>query len=105
MAEGQRAETERNAFLRRLDSAQEEERRRLSRELHDEVGQHLTALGLGLRAMSDLAPVGSELAQRAAQLREMAGRLGQELHAVAVRLRPRVLDDFGLDAALTSYAE
>jgi PAS domain S-box-containing protein len=105
LAERERSERDRNDLLRMLAVAQEEERRRLSRELHDEVGQHLTALGLGLRAMSDLAPVGSELAQRAAQLREMAGRLGQELHAVAVRLRPRVLDDFGLETALTSYAE
>jgi PAS domain S-box-containing protein len=105
LAERERSERDRNDLLRMLAIAQEEERRRLSRELHDEVGQHLTALGLGLRAMSDLAPVGSELAQRATELREMAGRLGQELHAVAVRLRPRVLDDFGLEAALTSYAE
>jgi signal transduction histidine kinase len=105
LAEQERSERDRNDLLRMLAIAQEEERRRLSRELHDEVGQHLTALGLELRMMSELAPAGSELADRAAQLREMASRLGHELHSIAVRLRPRALDDFGLEAALTSYAE
>jgi signal transduction histidine kinase len=105
LAERERSERDRNELLGILANAQEEERRRLSRELHDEVGQHLTGLALGLRTMSDLAPADSELAHRATQLREVASRLGHELHTLAVRLRPRALDDFGLEAALTSYAE
>ena len=103
MAEGQRAETERNAFLRRLDSAQEDERRRLSRDLHDEVGQHLTALGLGLQALSNVAPPGSEVDRRAEELRGLADVLSRELHGIALRLRPKALDDFGLEAALDAY--
>ena len=105
LAERERAERERNELLLQLGVAQEEERRRLSRDLHDEVGQHLTALGLGLQALSDVVPAGSEVDRRAAQLRELAGTLGRELHALAVRVRPKVLDDFGLIAALTSFAE
>lgn len=100
-----RAVAEREALRHQLLQAEEEERRRLSRELHDEAGQHLTALGLGLQALSDIAVAGSEVDRRATQLRELASTLGRELHAIAVRLRPKVLDDFGLEAALTSYAE
>lgn len=104
-AERERAEADRNALLRKLNLAQEEERRRLSRELHDEAGQHLTLLGLGLQALSDVAPPGSEIDRRAEQLRGLAATLGGELHGIALRLRPKALDDFGLEAALSSYAE
>jgi signal transduction histidine kinase len=95
----------RTALRRQLTLAEEDERRRLARELHDEVGQHLTALGLGLQALSDVAPPGSDVDRRATQLRGLTDTLGRELHALAVRLRPRALDDFGLEAALQSYAE
>jgi signal transduction histidine kinase len=97
--------TTRTALRRQLTLAEEDERRRLARELHDEVGQHLTALGLGLQALSDVAPPGSDVDRRATQLRGLTDTLGRELHALAVRLRPRALDDFGLEAALQSYAE
>ena len=100
-----RAFAERDTLRHRLLQAEEDERRRLSRELHDEAGQHLTALGLGLQALSDIAVAGSEVDRRATQLRELASTLGRELHDIAVRLRPRALDDFGLEAALTAYAE
>ena len=103
--EGVRALAERDALRRQLVQAEEEERRRLSRELHDEAGQHLTALGLGLQALSDIAAAGSEVDRRATQLRELASTLGRDLHAIAVRLRPKALDDFGLEAALATYAE
>src|SRR5437764_1104461 len=53
----------------------------------------------------DSAPPGSDVDRRAAQLRGLTDTLGRELHALAVRLRPRALDDFGLEAALQSYAE
>jgi signal transduction histidine kinase len=99
------AAEERDALRRQLLQAEEDERRRLSRELHDEVGQHLTALGLGLQALSDVTAPGSEADRRAAQLRELVSTMGRELHALAVRLRPKALDDFGLEAALTAYAE
>ena len=105
MAERERGEAERNALLRQLDLGQEEERRRLSRELHDEAGQHLAALTLGLQELSQLSPPGSDIDMRAAKLRELSATLGHELHEIAVRLRPKALDDFGLEAALSSYAE
>jgi signal transduction histidine kinase len=100
-----RAEAERDTLRARLVQAEDDERRRLARELHDEASQHLTSLGLGLKALSDVAPPGSEIDQRADELRALVDSLGKELHAVAVRLRPRALDDFGLEAALRSYVE
>jgi len=96
---------ERNELLKSLALAQEEERRKLSRDLHDQVGQHLTALGLGLKSMSNLVSRGSEADRRARQLQKLTTSLGRELHAIAVQLRPKTLDDFGLGAALTGYVE
>jgi signal transduction histidine kinase len=104
-AEQARAAAQRDALRRQLAQAEEDERRRLSRELHDEAGQHLTALGLGLQALSDLTQADSEVERLALQLRDLTNVLGRELHAIAVRLRPKALDDFGLDAALAAYAE
>ena len=101
----ERAEIDRDATLVRLALAGEEERKRLSRELHDEVGQRLTALLLGLRRIIDVAGVGSEVDERAKELHLLAQRLGADLHGVAVRLRPKALDDFGVEAALASYTK
>lgn len=104
LAERERAARYRNELLRRLSVAQEEERGRLARDLHDEAGQHLTALSLGLQALVDVAPAGSDVHARATQLSALTTTLGRELHALAVQLRPKALDDFGLAAALASYA-
>ena len=90
---------------RRLIEAEETERQRLARELHDEAGQHLTALGLGLRSLSDIVAPGSEADRRAVQLREIVETMSRELHAIAVRLRPKSLDDFGLEQAIAAYVE
>ncbi|HEX2718073.1 MAG TPA: sensor histidine kinase, partial [Gemmatimonadaceae bacterium] len=99
------AEVESREGLRRqLIAAEEEERRRLARELHDEVGQHITALSLGIRALTDITQAHSEVDRRAQSLLPLVDSLGRELHSVAVRLRPKALDDFGLEAALESYA-
>jgi PAS domain S-box-containing protein len=105
VAERARAGVERESLRRRLVLAEEEERRRLARELHDEAGQYLTALGLGLQALSDVTVPGSDVDRRVSQLRRLADALGRELHALSVRLRPRALDDFGLEAALESHTE
>lgn len=96
---------ERDELRRQLLVAEEVERQRLARELHDEVGQHITAIGLGLQSVADASPPGSDVEARTAELRQIVSRLARELHSVAVRLRPRALDDFGLDAALTAYAQ
>ena len=90
--------------LRRAVEAQELERRRLARELHDETGQALTSILLGLKGLEDrLEDAGSRKA--AAELRELVVSTLQDVRRLAVELRPSVLDDFGLVAALERLVE
>ncbi len=90
--------------LQRMVNAQELERRRLARELHDETGQALTTVLLGLKAVED---AGSEEALRsaAAELRELVVGTLQDVRRLAVELRPKALDDFGLVPALERLAQ
>jgi PAS domain S-box-containing protein len=99
------AEAERRELLRRLGTAQEDERRRIARDLHDQLGQHLTALSLGLKALEDTAPEPSSTRSNLAQLRELTNRIGRESHQLAMELRPTALDDLGLETALKYFAE
>ncbi|HEX6986790.1 MAG TPA: PAS domain S-box protein, partial [Planctomycetaceae bacterium] len=90
-------------LLLRLASAQEEERLRLSRELHDQIGQLLAGLMLGLRTAEEAA--GAELADRLRLLRGLVDEIGREVHALALELRPTALDDLGLAAAVRNYVD
>ena len=85
--------------LRRVVAGQELERRRLARELHDETGQALTSILLGLRAV-DEADEKESIAAAVAELRELVVSTLQDVRRLAVQLRPKALDDFGLVAAL-----
>jgi signal transduction histidine kinase len=81
--------------LRRVVAGQEVERRRLARELHDETGQALTSILLGLRALeADPSKASVD------DLRELVVGTLQDVRRLAVQLRPKALDDFGLVAAL-----
>ncbi len=89
---------------RRMLEVQEEERRRIARELHDETGQSLTSLLLGLRMLGEMST--SEAAQaRVEDLRKIAARALDEVKRLAMGLRPALLDDLGLEAALKRLAE
>jgi PAS domain S-box-containing protein len=105
VVERQHIEDERKALLRQLLGAQEEERRRIALELHDQMGQQLTALAWGLKALevSELEQ-GSERG-RLRQLQEVTEELTQQVHTLACQLRPPALDDLGLQAALHNYVE
>lgn len=92
----------RQEIMLRMMSVQEEERRRISRELHDHLGQQVTALSLGLNALDANHP---DRARRIAELRALAEELGRDLHMAAVELRPTALDDVGLPAALTALVQ
>jgi signal transduction histidine kinase len=85
--------------LRRVVAAQELERRRLARELHDETGQALTSILLGLRSLEDSAAAADDRAA-VARVRSLAVETLQGVRRLAVELRPKALDDFGLEAAL-----
>jgi signal transduction histidine kinase len=81
--------------LRRIVAAQELERQRLARELHDETGQALTSILLGLRQLD-----GAGSPEAVAALRELVVATLRDVRRLAVELRPKVLDDFGLVPAL-----
>jgi signal transduction histidine kinase len=85
--------------LRRVVAAQELERRRLARELHDETGQSLTSILLGLRSLEEFVDSDDERAA-VADIRRLAVETLQDVRRLAVELRPKALDDFGLEAAL-----
>jgi signal transduction histidine kinase len=89
---------ERNA-LRRVVAGQELERERLARELHDETGQALTSILLGLKTVEE-APTIEQMRAGANDLRALVVATLQDVRRLAVELRPKALDDFGLVAAL-----
>jgi signal transduction histidine kinase len=104
-AERKRLEATRAELLHRTVKAQESERQRIARELHDETGQTLTALGLGLRGLTEIIPADPErAAQQAKRLETMAINGLDELQRLVSGLHPPQLDDLGLMAALRWYA-
>lgn len=106
----QASEARRGTLLRRLVAAQEEERARIARELHDQLGQDLAALALGLASLQRRAPVAGEAGDAAwaadvQALQELTQQLADEVHGVAWKLRPALLDDLGLHDALANLVE
>ncbi|GAB4563322.1 MAG: HAMP domain-containing protein [Anaerolineae bacterium] len=105
-AEAERAERERmrHYYLQRVIHAQEDERKRIARELHDETGQALASLMVGLRNLE-----GSHdpevLHERLQDLRELLANTLERVRGLAFDLRPSVLDDMGLVAALRRYGQ
>jgi signal transduction histidine kinase len=90
--------------LGRVVAAQELERKRLARELHDETGQALTSILLGLKTVEE-AKTPDETHAAAAELRALIVQTLQNVRRLAVELRPKALDDFGLVPALERLAE
>src|SRR5204863_6091884 len=89
--------------VRRVIEAQEIERRRLARELHDETGQALTSILLGLKGIR-AAATDADAERAEADLRELVVQALQDVRSLAVELRPTALDDFGLVPALERLA-
>jgi signal transduction histidine kinase len=102
----QRLEEERVRLLRerlsQVVQAQERERRRVSRDLHDQAGQALTALQYGLSRLQHFVPDG-EASREINRLVALATDTGHQIAVLARELRPSVLDDLGLVPALRSY--
>ena len=97
-----RREEIRRRLLEQVMTAQEEERRRIARELHDETGQSLTSLTVGLALIEEAPDLGTAR-ERAGELRRLAARTLDEVHHLSRGLRPSVLDDLGLLPALERY--
>ncbi len=105
LQEAERREAQRGELLRRVVQAQEAERQRVGRELHDETGQSLTAIGLGLRGVTNT--IFQDPDKAASQLKQLQGLVAHsmtELQRLISDLRPSHLDDLGLTAALRWYA-
>lgn len=104
LAEQQRLDALKAELLHRTVIAQEAERQRIARELHDETGQTLTALGMGLRGMSEtIATNRNRAIEQANQLEKLATEGVEELQRMVSGLHPPQLDDLGLLAALRWY--
>ena len=97
---------ERGELLGRILTAQEEERRRLARELHDELGQGLSSMALSLELAQRLADRDPQAAAR--QLDQMRARIAEasdQMYDLILGLRPSILDDLGLVTALQAQAK
>jgi PAS domain S-box-containing protein len=101
-AEIKQAEAMHRLLLEHELSAQEEERRRIARELHDEAGQLLTALLVGLRNLEDARKL-ADVKVQGHRLREITAQAIDEVGRIARGLHPTVLDDHGLGVALSRY--
>lgn len=97
-----RLEAERATSAARALSAQEDERRRIAQELHDEIGQTLTAVLLELKRVADRAP--APVSDQLRQVQETTRNSLDEIRRIARRLRPGVLEELGLASALRALA-
>ncbi len=95
------------ALAARLTEVEEDERKRLAQELHDRVGQNLTALNINLNIMKNLLSDESteKIATRLADSMNIVAEATLHIRDVMAKLRPQVLDDYGLMAALRWHAE
>ena len=105
ITERKQAEKERTQLLRRLVVAQEEERHRIARELHDYMGQYLAALMLELKLLKDSSQAAPHIQSAISKLQEMTAEFSQGVRHLALELRPPALEDLGLHAALSNYLE
>jgi len=94
----------REGYIRGVISAQEEERKRIARELHDSTSQSLTSLLVGLRNLEEANDLGT-VRTRIEDIRKVVNHTLDEVHMLAWQLRPSVLDDLGLAAALGRYMD
>lgn len=99
----QRQSALRGQLLEQVLTAQEAERQRIARELHDEAGSSLTSLMVGLRVIEARAEEAEAVRAQAADLKALAGDLLTSLHDLSVELRPSALDRLGLVTALEQF--
>jgi PAS domain S-box-containing protein len=101
----ERKRAERTELLTRLVFAQEDERRRIAREMHDQFGEQLTALGHRIAALKDASAGHPELAVPVQAVEAVARQLDEDVDHLVWELRPTALDDLGLQAALANYVK
>jgi signal transduction histidine kinase len=91
-------------LLEKVITAQEDERKRVARELHDETSQALTSLIVGMKVLESVADM-PEVKEKAAELRALGGEILRDVHDLAFQLRPSVLDHLGMVAAVQRLSE
>ncbi len=99
-----RLERARDQFVERIIEGQDEERRRIARELHDETGQSLAALTIGLKTL-ELSVEQEALRARCRDLRELVETTAEDVRRLARGLHPSILDDLGFSAAMRRHVE
>ena len=101
----ERIQTERDRvrLLRQIVRAQEDERRRIARDIHDQVGQQMTALRLNLAAIDQGYGGDGEIREKLDQTKAIAERLDADVDFLAWELRPAALDDIGVAEAMGSF--
>ncbi|HEY3367050.1 MAG TPA: histidine kinase [Symbiobacteriaceae bacterium] len=95
----------RTELLQKVMTAQEDERKRIARELHDETGQAITSLMVGLKLLEQVAGDPDDVRARSADLRVFAARTLDSVRQLSRQLRPSVLDDAGLVPALRRHID
>ncbi|MEO7540032.1 MAG: PAS domain S-box protein [Pyrinomonadaceae bacterium] len=98
-------ETERSRVLKRLFTIQEDERGRIARNIHDQLGQRLTAMRLKIASLKDTCADDPTLTEHIAHLEEIAGHLDSEVSFLAWEMRPPILDQTNFAEALEHYIE
>lgn len=101
----QRKERMRGELLLKVIAAQEEERKRIARELHDQTSQALAALAVAVETAAGQAVEGGDVGESLARMRTLTVSTLEEVHRLIFALRPTLLDDLGLIAAIRWYAE
>ena len=101
-ADAERARTE---LLGRLVFAQEDERRRIAREMHDQFGEQLTSLSRGIGNLKEAVADRPDLSAHVRTLERISQQLDRDVDHLVWQLRPTALDDLGLRAALANYME
>ena len=96
------AEAQIKALFERLVSVQEEERRRIARDIHDQLGQQITALRMNLESLASKSEHHGLIAEQVARTQQLAEELDRSIDFLARELRPASLDRLGLSAALQS---
>ena len=101
----ERSREELRLLSARLLAAEDSERRRISRELHDDVNQRLAMLSIDLETLAGDEHLGGETASKLESLRQQVADLSEDIHGMAYRLHPSILDDLGLSAAIRSLID
>jgi two-component system CheB/CheR fusion protein len=105
IVERQQIERSRIELLRKLVRTQEEERRRIARDIHDHLGQQSTALRLKLVTLKDVCKEHADWCEQIELVQTVAGQLDADVDFLAWELRPAALDDLGLSTALANFVK